>query len=66
MKQLGVKYPEKQVLQISDLMKALGTNQTDTVRAALHLGLMQLRELAARDKESAQELLAVTSFKVMQ
>lgn len=66
MKQLGVKHPEKQVLQVSDLMDVLGTNQTDTVRVALHLGLMQLKELASRDKESAQELLAVTSFKVMQ
>ena len=66
MKQLGVKHPEKQILQVSDLMSCLGSNQTDTVRAAMYLGMQQLKELAARDRESAQELLAVTAFKVMQ
>jgi len=66
MKQLGVKHPEKQILQVLDLMECLGSNQTDTVRAAMYLGMQQLRELAARDKEKAQELLATTAFKVMQ
>lgn len=66
MKQLGVKHPEKQVLQIGDLMDSLGAKQSEVVRAAMHLGLQQIKELAARDNESAQELVAVTSFKVMQ
>lgn len=66
MKQLGVKYPEKQILQVADLMDCLGSNQTDTVRVAMYLGIQQLKELASRDKERAQELLATTAFKVMQ
>ena len=66
MKQLGVKHPEKQINQVNDLMDCLGSNQTDTVRVAMYLGMQQLKELAARDKEAAQELLAVTAFKVMQ
>lgn len=66
MKQLGVKHPDKQVLEVSDLMDCLGANQTDVVRAAMYLGMQQLKELAARDKASAQELLAVTAFRVMQ
>lgn len=66
MKQLGVKHPNKQINQIADLMDCLGSNQTDTVRVAMYLGMQQLKELAARDKEAAQELLAVTAFKVMQ
>ena len=66
MKQLGVKHPDKQVNQIGDLMDCLGANQTDVVRAAMHLGMQQLKELAARDKGAAQELLAVTAFKVLQ
>lgn len=66
MKQLGVKHPEKQVLQIGDLMDCLGAKQSEVVRAAMHLGLQQIKELASRDNESAQELVAVTSFKVMQ
>jgi len=66
MKQLGVKHPEKQINQVADLMECLGSNQTDTVRAAMYLGMQQLRELAARDAESAKELLAITAYKVMQ
>ena len=66
MKQLGVKHPEKQILQVADLMECLGSNQTDTVRAAMYLGMQQLKDLASRDKEKAQELLAFTAFKVMQ
>jgi len=66
MKQIGVQHPEKQLLQISDLMDCLGAKQSDLVRAAMYLGLNQIKEVAARDKESAQELLATTAFKVMQ
>lgn len=66
MKQIGVQHPEKQLLQISDLMDCLGAKQSDLVRAAMYLGLQQIRELSARDKDSAQELIAVTAFKVMQ
>lgn len=66
MKQIGVQHPEKQILQVSDLVECLGTKQSDLVRAAMHLGLQQIKELAARDKSSAQELVAITAFKVMQ
>lgn len=66
MKQLPVRFNEKQTLQIGDLVKCLGSTTTDVSRVALALGMQQLKELAARDKESAQELLAVTAFKVMQ
>lgn len=66
MKQLPVRFNDKQVLQIGDLVDCLGASTTDVSRVALALGLQQLRELAARDKSSAQELLAVTAFKVMQ
>ncbi|AUR84362.1 hypothetical protein NVP1054O_58 [Vibrio phage 1.054.O._10N.261.52.A1] len=66
MKQLPVRFNEKQTLQIGDLVECLGSTTTDVSRVALALGMQQLKELAARDKESAQELLAVTAFKVMQ
>lgn len=66
MKQIGVQHPETQILQLSDLMDSLGTKQSDTVRAALYLGMQQIKELAARDKEKAQELVAMTAFRVMQ
>ena len=66
MKQLPVRFPEKQSLQVSDMVEVLGATTTDVSRVALHLGLQQLKELAARDNEAAQELLAVTAFRVMQ
>lgn len=66
MKQLPVRFNDKQVLQIADLVDCLGASTTDVSRVALALGIQQLKELAARDKDSAQELLAVTAFKVMQ
>ncbi len=66
MKQLPVRFNNKQVLQVSDLVECLGASTTDVSRVALALGMQQLKELAARDKAAAQELLAVTAFKVMQ
>jgi hypothetical protein len=66
MKPLNVRFPEKQLLQIGDLMDCLGINQTDVSRAAMALGLQQIKELAARDNESAVELVAVTAVRVKQ
>jgi hypothetical protein len=66
MKQIGVKHPEKQILQVSDLTDCLGVSQSDLVRTALSLGMNQIKELAARDKEKAQERVAITAFRVMQ
>lgn len=66
MKQIGVQYPDGQILQLNDLMSCLGAKQSDIARAAMYLGMQQIKELAARDKTSAQELVAITAFKVMQ
>ena len=66
MKPLNVRFPEKQLLQIGDLMDCLGINQTDVSRAAMALGLQQIKELAARDNNSAVELVAVTAVRVKQ
>ncbi len=66
MKPLNVRFPDKQVLQISDLMDCLGMNQTDVSRAALALGLQQIRELASRDNQSAVELVAVEAVRAKQ
>lgn len=63
MKKIEVLYSDSQQLKLSDLMCLLGANKTAMARAAMYLGLQQIQELAARDKESAQELVAVTSFK---
>lgn len=66
MKKIEVLYSDSQQLQLSDIMDALGSTKTDTARAAMYLGLQQIKELASRNKESAQELVAVTAFKAKQ
>lgn len=66
MKPLNVRFPDKQVLQIGELMDCLGMNQTDVSRAAMALGLQQIRELAARDNQSAVELVAVEAVRAKQ
>ena len=66
MKPLNVRFPDKQVLQISDLVDCLGMNQTDVSRAALALGLQQIKDLASRDNQSAVELVAVESVRAKQ
>ena len=66
MKQLPVRFNNKQTNQLSDLVEMLGSSTTDTARAALALGMQQIKELAARNTESAQELVAINAFKAMQ
>lgn len=66
MKKIEVLYSDTQQLALSGLMDSLGSNKTDMARAAMYLGLQQLKELASRNKESAQELVAVTAYKAKQ
>lgn len=66
MKQLPVRFNDKQTAQLADLVECLGTSTTDTARAALALGMQQIKELASRNSESAQELVAINAFKAMQ
>lgn len=66
MKPLNVRFPDKQVLQIGDLTECLGLTQTDISRAALALGIQQIKELSARSVDSAVELVAITAVKAKQ
>lgn len=63
MKQLPVRFSKKQTAQIADLVDALEMTTTDIARAALALGMLQIKEVAARNKDSAQELVAFNAFK---
>lgn len=66
MKQLPVRFNNKQTNQLADLVDLLGATTTDTARAALALGMQQIKEIAARDPESAQELVVIAAHKAMQ
>lgn len=63
MKKLNVVFPEKQILSISDMSDAIDTNSSIIARAALALGINQLKELAARSPEKAKELAIITDAK---
>ena len=66
MKPLNIRFSETQQLQVSDLSEAIGTTQSDIARAALALGMQQIKELASRKLDSAQELVAIQAFKAKQ
>ena len=66
MKPLNIRFSETQQIQVSDLSEAIGTTQSDIARAALALGMQQIKELASRKLDSAQELVAIQAFKAKQ
>ena len=66
MKPLDIRFSETQQIQVSDLSDVIGTTKSDIARAALALGMAQIKELAARKIESAQELVAINAFKAKQ
>ena len=59
-------YEQKQILKIKDLSDALGCDDFNVISSALELGLQQIKELASRNVESAQELVAMNDFKAKQ
>lgn len=63
MKQIGVKFGEVQRLQLSDVSESIGANLSDVARAAMYLGMIQIRALAANDTDKASELVAINNFK---
>lgn len=66
MKKLEILFSNKQHLNISDLIDSLGASKSELGRAAMELGLMQIKELASRNVTSAQELIAMNDFKARQ
>ena len=60
MKQLGVKFSDKQALQIDDISKASGFGKSRIARAAMQIGLKAIRESEKRD-----ELIAINDLKAV-
>ena len=63
MKQIGVKFSEVQRLLLTDVSDSIGANLSDVARAAMYLGMLQIRTLASVDTEKASELVAINNFK---
>lgn len=66
MKPLDIRFSDTQRNQVKDLAEVIGTANSDIGRAAMALGMQQIKELAARNLESAQELVAIQAFKAKQ
>lgn len=66
MQKLNVRFAKGQHLKISDLADALGVSNSDIARAALELGMNQIRELGSVKKDSAIELVAINAYKAKQ
>lgn len=60
MKQLGIKFSDKQALQIDDLSKASGFVKSRVARAAMQIGLKAIREAGNRE-----ELIAINDLKAI-
>ena len=59
MKMLPVKFGDTQMLSIKDMVDVLGIDNSKVARAALRLGLEQIKALASRDTEKAKDLVAI-------
>lgn len=63
MKILNVRFSDVAHLIISDLNEITGANASEIARAALHVGLLEVKALAAQDPERAQEFIAINNLK---
>ncbi len=60
---LNVRFSEIQKMQLNDVSSAVGAKLSDVARAAMYLGMLQIKALAANDTEKAGELIAINNFK---
>lgn len=63
MKKLDVLFGDTQAVQIEDLALVSVCNKSEVARAALQLGLMQIKELMSRNTESANDVIMINSVR---
>ncbi len=63
MKMLGVKFSDTQHLSIDDVAKLLGMNKTDISRAALYIGLNEIKAIASADVDRGIEFASLNAVK---
>ncbi|MGO1190310.1 hypothetical protein [Vibrio casei] len=59
MKHLGIRISDLQDLQINDIASETGSTKSKLTRAALYLGLQQIKTHSDKDLEKGKELIAV-------
>ena len=63
MKVLNVRFSDVAHLTIDDMTAVTGANVSEIARAAMYIGLMEIKALAARDVARAQEFVAINNLK---
>lgn len=63
MKSLGVKFSDKTDLQIKDLAAVVGMSNSQIARAAMQIGLLQLKNAAVKDCDNAKSFIAIEDAK---
>lgn len=63
MKQIGVQFSDKQVLQIDDLAAASGFGKSRVARAAMQIGLAAIRD--AETSTRRDEVIAINDLKAL-
>ena len=63
MKILNIRFSEVAHLIISDLVDITKGTNSEVARAALYIGLLEIRALAAIDLERAKEIVAINNLK---
>lgn len=63
MKRLEVLFPDSQHATIEETSKKTEPNKSKLCRAAMEIGLQKINDLAEKDLDAAQELIAISDFK---
>lgn len=63
MKALNIRFSEVAHLIIDDLVSSTNATSSEIARAALHVGLVEIRAMAARDLDRAREFVAINNLK---
>lgn len=63
MKTLGVKFSDKTDLQLKDISTAVGMSQSQIARAAMQIGLQQIKSAAAKNCDEAKSFVAIEDAK---
>lgn len=63
MKPLPFRFSETQKLSVDDLAGITKASSSDVARAALRIGLLEIKAAAARDIERGQDLVAIHSLR---
>lgn len=59
MKTLGAKFSDTQIIVIKDVSNTVDIDASKVARAAMRLGLNQIKSLAARDIDKATDLVLI-------